>query len=233
MISLYHNEGNGLFVDEAARAEVGRASLLTLGFSCFFYDYDLDGWQDIFVSNGHIEEDVERVQKRIKYRQPPHLFRNVGNGKFTDVNAQMGASFNTPRVGRGAAYADIDNDGDLDLLVMTNSGPALLYRNDGTTNNSLRIQLHGTRSNRDGIGATVRVTSTGGKQSQLMKGGGYLSTSELVLTFGLSNENRAQSIEVIWPSGQTDRISNVDAGQTVIIEEGKGIVGSRKFNKRS
>jgi hypothetical protein len=232
MMSLYHNEGNGLFVDEAARAEVGRASLLTLGFSCFFYDYDLDGWLDIFVANGHIEEDVERVQKRIKYRQPPHLFRNLGNGKFTEVSQQMGQSFNVPRVARGAAYADIDNDGDLDLLVMTNGGPALLYRNDATTNNSLRVELRGTKSNRDGIGAVVKVTSGRDKQSQMMKGGGFLSTSELVLTFGLAKEPKA-FVEIAWPSGQLDRLSNVDAGQTIVVEEGKGITSKRPFGKRS
>jgi enediyne biosynthesis protein E4 len=233
MMSLYHNEGNGLFVDEAARAEVGRASLLTLGFSCFFYDYDLDGWQDIFVANGHIEEDVERVQKRIKYRQPPHLFRNLGNGKFAEVTEEMGASFDSPRVGRGAAYADIDNDGDLDLLIMTNAGPALLFRNDGATNNSLRVQLHGVKSNHDGIGAVVKVTSGKDKQSQMLKSGGYLSSSELVLTFGLGKEAKANSVEVVWPSGQVDRLSNVDAGQTIVVEEGKGIVGNSKFAKRS
>ncbi len=233
MMSLYHNEGNGLFVDEAARAEVGRASLLTLGFSCFFYDYDLDGWQDIFVANGHIEEDVERVQKRIKYRQPPHLFRNLGNGKFAEVTQQMGSAFNSPRVARGAAYADIDNDGDLDLLIMTNGGPALLFRNDGTTNNSLRVQLRGTKSNRDGIGAVVKVTSGRDKQSQMLKGGGYLSTSELILTFGLAGETKATSLEVVWPSGQIDRLTNVDAGQTIVVEEGKGMVSGRKFAKRS
>jgi enediyne biosynthesis protein E4 len=233
MMSLYHNEGNGLFVDEAARAEVGRASLLTLGFSCFFLDYDLDGWPDIFVANGHIEEDVERVQKRIKYHQPPHLFRNQGNGKFTEVTALMGSAFNTPRVARGAAYADIDNDGDLDLLVMTNAGPALLYRNDGATNNSLRVALHGTKSNRDGIGAKVTVATASGKQTQMLKGGGYLSTSELVLTFGTGSESKAQSVEIAWPSGRTDRLTNIDAGQTVVVEEGKGVVSNRKFGKRS
>ncbi len=232
MMSLYHNEGNGLFVDEAARAEVGRASLLTLGFSCFFFDYDLDGWQDIFVANGHIEEDIERVQKRIKYRQPPHLFRNLGNCKFMEVADQMGASFNSPRVDRGAAYADIDNDGDLDLLVMTNGGPALLFRNDGSPNQSLRIRLQGTRSNRDGIGAVVRISAGNGKQSQMMKSGGYLSSNELVLTFGLGSEKKVSSVEVTWPSGQVDRLSNVDAGQTITVQEGKGVVASRKFGNR-
>jgi enediyne biosynthesis protein E4 len=235
MISLYHNEGSGLFVDEAPRSEIGKASLLTLGFACFFYDYDLDGWQDVFIADGHIEPDVERVQKRIKYRQPPHLFRNNGNGDgFTEVSATLGTSFNTPRVARGAAFADIDNDGDLDLLMTTNAGPVNLYRNDGGTNQSLRVKLIGTKSNRDGIGAVVRVASGSDKQWLMMKSGGsYLSSNELVLTFGLGGNAKASTVEVTWPSGQVDKLSNVEAGQTITVQEGKGIVASRKFAKRS
>ena len=97
MLSLYHNEGNGLFVDEAPRSEVGRATLVTLGFGCFFFDYDNDGWPDIFVANGHIEDEIERVQKRVSYAEPPHLFRNLGGGKFQEVTAQMGAAFASPK----------------------------------------------------------------------------------------------------------------------------------------
>ncbi len=232
MMSLYHNEGNGLFVDEAPRADVGRMSLLTLGFSCFFYDYDLDGWPDIFVANGHIEPDIERVQKRILFRQPPHLFRNLGNGRFEEMAGKMGQSFDTPRVARGAAYADIDNDGDLDLLITTNAGPALLYRNDGATGNSLRVRLLGSQSNRDGIGAVVRVACGDDKQWQMLKTGGYLSASELVLTFGLGGETKASTVEVMWPSGKVDHMSNIDAGQTIVVQEGKGLVSARKFAKR-
>jgi hypothetical protein len=233
MISLYHNEGKGLFLDEAPRSEIGKDSLLTLGFACFFYDYDLDGWPDIFIADGHIEPDVELVQKRIKYRQPPHLFRNNGHGQgFTEVSQSMGASFGTPRVARGAAYADIDNDGDLDLLIATNAGPALLYRNDGVTNHSLRLKLNGTRSNRDGIGAIVHVSSGVDKQWQMLKSGGsYLSSNELVLTFGLGANTKAEQVEVDWPSGQVDRLSNIDAGQTILVTEGKGLVGSRKYGQ--
>ena len=152
MMALYHNEGNGLFVDEAPRSEVGRKSLLTLGFACFFFDYDLDGWLDIFVANGHIENGIERIQKRVKYAQSPHLFHNQGGGKFVETTKSVGPDLGVPRVGRSAAYADIDNDGDLDVLMTTNGGPAVLFRNEGVTNHSLRIKLVGTRSNRDGIG---------------------------------------------------------------------------------
>ena len=235
MISLYHNEGKSLFVDEAPRSEVGRASLLTLGFGCFFFDYDLDGWPDVLVANGHIDPDIQRVQPNVKYAMPPHLFRNLGRGKFSEVTKTLGAAFALPRVARGAAYADINNDGRLDLLLGTNGGRAVLFRNEaaaGTANRSLRIKLVGTKSNRGGIGAVVRLTSAGETQTQMMRSGSsYLSASELVLTFGLRQRDKADWIEVRWPSGQADKLSDVHAGQTVTITEGKGATKSRAYAK--
>jgi hypothetical protein len=232
MLSLYHNEGNGLFVDEAPSSEVGRASLITLGFGCFFFDYDNDGWPDIFVADGHIERDVERVQKRVTYAEPPHLFRNLGGGKFQEVTASLGDVFASPKVARGAAYADIDNDGALDLLVTTNGGRAYLFHNEGTVGHSLRIKLQGVQSNRDGVGAVVRVASGNGAQSKMLRSGSsYLSQSELVLTFGLGASTKADAIEVQWPSGQTDKLTNINAGQTVTIQEGKGLVTSQPYSK--
>jgi enediyne biosynthesis protein E4 len=234
MVSLYHNEGNGLFVDEAPQSEVGRATLVTLGFGCFFFDYDNDGWPDIFVADGHIEDAIERVQKRVSYAEPAHLFRNLGGGKFQEVTAQMGSAFAAPRVARGAAYADIENDGFLDVLVTANAGPAFLFHNEGGTNRSLRLKLVGTKSNRDGIGAVVRVTSGSDKQSKMLRSGSsYLSQSELVLTFGLGTQTKADSVEIQWPSGQVDKLSNLNAGQTVTVEEGKGVVGQRAYGSRA
>jgi len=236
MLSLYHNEGKGLFIDEAPRSEVGRASLLTLGFGCFFFDYDLDGWPDILIANGHIDGDIQRVQPNVKYAMPPHLFRNVGKGNFAEVTKKMGAAFDSPRVGRGAAYGDINNDGRLDLLLSTNGGPAYLFENDatgGTANKSLRIKLVGTRSNRDGIGTLVKATAGGETQSQMMRSGSsYLSASELVLTFGLAQREQAETVEIRWPSGQVDKLTNVGAGQTITVTEGKGITGNRKFGTK-
>ncbi|HEV7520695.1 MAG TPA: CRTAC1 family protein [Candidatus Angelobacter sp.] len=233
MMSLYHNEGNGLFVDEAPRSSIGRASLLTLGFACFFFDYDLDGWPDIFVANGHLDSDIERIQKRITYRQPPHLFHNLRNGKFEQVTASAGATFATSRVARGAAYADIDNDGDLDLLITTNAGPALLFRNDGgNRNHVLRVKLRGTSSNRDGIGAVVRIEYDGEKQWQMLRSGSsYLSQSELVLTFGLGQKIAVASVQITWPSGKIDQLTNVAADQTITVEEGKGTISVKPFSK--
>jgi hypothetical protein len=237
MISLYHNEGKGLFVDEAPRSDIGRASLLTLGFGCFFFDFDLDGWPDVLVANGHIDADIQRVQANVKYAMPPHLFRNTGKGKFEEVTKSLGLAFATPRVGRGAAYADFNNDGRLDLLLSTNGGPVYLFRNDtqgaAASNKSLRIKLIGTKSNRDGLGATVRVTSGGETQTQMLRSGSsYLSASELVLTFGLAQREKADSIEIRWPSGLVDRLSGVAAGQTATVTEGKGITSSRAYEKK-
>ncbi len=232
MVSLYHNEGNGLFVDEAPQSEVGRATLVTLGFGCFFFDYDNDGWPDIFVADGHIEDAIERVQKRVSYAEPAHLFRNLGGGKFQETTAQMGPAFAAPRVARGAAYADIDNDGFLDILVTTNAGPAFLFHNEGGTNHSLRLKLVGTKSNRDGIGAVVHIISGSDQQSKMLRSGSsYLSQSELVLTFGLGAQTKVDTVEIQWPSGQVDKLSNLNAGQTVTVEEGKGVIANRPYGK--
>jgi hypothetical protein len=198
MLSLYHNEGKGLFVDEAPQSAIGRATLLTLGFGCFFFDYDLDGWPDIFVANGHIDPEIQKVQANVKYAMPPHLFRNLGKGKFEEVSNTMGAAFTAPRVGRGAAYADITNDGRLDLLLST----------------------------------VVRLSSNGDTQTQMLRSGSsYLSSSELILTFGLGQRDKADAIEIRWPSGQVDRLSNVPAGQTVTATEAKGQTSSRPYAK--
>ena len=223
MLAVYHNEGNGLFVDEAPRSAVGRASLLTLGFGCFFFDYDLDGWLDIFVANGHIERDIERIQSRIKYAEPPHVFRNSGKGAFALVTSSLGPAMQQPRVGRGAVYGDFDNDGDLDVVLTTNGGPAYLFHNEGGNRNGfLRVELKGARSNRSAIGAVVRVKSASGTQWQMVKSGSsYCSQSELALTFGLGAAARADTVEVLWPSGTRQSFSNIPEGHLVSIEEGR------------
>jgi hypothetical protein len=239
MLSLYHNEGKGLFVDEAPRSEVGRASLLTLGFGCFFFDYDLDGWPDILVANGHIDPDIQKVQVNVKFAEPPHLFRNLGKGKFAEVTKSAGTEFAAARVGRSAAYADISNDGRLDVLLSTNGGPVHLFRNVAAgaskekPNHSVRFKLVGTKSNRDGIGVVARVTSSDGTQTQMLKSGSsYLAANELVLTFGLGQLTKADAVEIRWPSGLVERLSNVNAGQTVVVTEGKGVTGSRAFGSK-
>ncbi len=227
MMALYHNEGNGLFIDEGPRSAIGRSTLLTLTFGCFFFDFDLDGWPDIFAANGHVADDVERVQARITYAQPPQLFRNDGGRRFEEVTAPDTA-LGVPQVGRGAAYADFDRDGDLDVLVTANGGSPRLLRNDGgNENHVLRIRTVGTASNRDGIGARIDVTAGGATRWQVVKtGSSYLSQSEMPVTFGLGDRTRADAVEVTWPSGRVDRIGAVPADRMVTIEEGAGIVDS-------
>ena len=234
MISLYHNEGKGLFVDEAPRSDVGRASLLTLGFGCFFFDYDLDGWPDILVANGHIDPDIQKVQVNVKFAEPPHLFRNLGKGKFVEVTKSAGAEFASARVGRSAAYADLFNDGRLDVLFSTNGGAPHLFRNTavGNANHSVRLKLAGGKSNRDGIGAVVKLTTSDGTQTQMLRSGSsYLAANELVLTFGLEAATKADAIVIRWPSGTMDKLSAVNAGQTVTVTEGKGVTSAKPYGK--
>ncbi|HZR26519.1 MAG TPA: CRTAC1 family protein [Vicinamibacterales bacterium] len=223
MMALYHNEGSGIFIDEAPRSAIGRASLLTLTFGCFFFDYDLDGRPDVFAANGHVADDIERVQSRVKYAEPAHLFHNTGRG-FDDVTPQSPA-LAQPMVGRGAAYADIDNDGDLDVVVTDNIGTARVFRNDGGNRNHwLRVKTVGTTSNRNGIGARVDVTAASTKAWQLVKtGSSYASQSALPLTFGLGPNAEATSITVTWPSGRVDTVGPTKANQTIVIKEGVGV----------
>ncbi len=160
MIGLYHNEGKGFFVDEAPASTVGRASLLSLTFGVFFFDFDLDGYADIFAANGHIEPDINHIQPKVQYREPPLLFRNQGGGRFENVSNDVGADFRRPMLARGAAYADFDHDGDLDVLVSENGGAPVLFTNEGgNRNNWLTFHLSGTKSNRSALGAVVRVES--------------------------------------------------------------------------
>jgi enediyne biosynthesis protein E4 len=226
MLALYHNEGNGLFVDEAARSPVGRDSLLSLTFGAFFFDYDLDGYPDILAANGHIEEQIGRVQPKISYQEPPLLFHNVGGKKFENVSAKVGEAFTVPMVARGAIFGDYDHDGDLDVLFSTSNGPARLLRNDGGNRNHwLTIRTVGTKSNRDGIGAVVRIESASGKQwNTVRSGSSYASQSDLALTFGLGGDTSVKTLQVEWPSGTKQSFASVPANQIITIDESKGIV---------
>ena len=226
MLGLYHNEGSGLFVDEAPSSSVGRSSLLSLTFGVFFFDFDLDGYPDIFAANGHTEVEIERIQPKVKYKESPLMFRNLGKGRFENVSAALGPDFSRPIVARGAAHADFDHDGDQDILVSTNNGPACLYRNDGANRNHwLNVRLVGSKSNRSGLGAVVRVQSASGKQSDMMRSGGsYCSQSDLALTFGLGKDDRVTSLEIDWPSGAHQKLSDVTANQFLTISEEKGLL---------
>lgn len=222
MLGLYHNEGNGLFVDEAPRSSVGRASLLRLAFGVFFFDFDLDGWQDLFAANGHIEEEINRVQPKVTYAQPPLVFRNLGRGRFEDVTLKLGPDIQKPLVARGAAWADFDLDGDPDTLMTSNGGPAVLYRNDAAPpgHHWIGFRLHGRRANRSAIGAIVRIETPSGKQWGVVKSGSsYCSASDLAVLFGLGRDQLVRSIEIEWPGGARQRLTGLAPGRYHHIEE--------------
>ena len=232
MINLYHNEG-GFFIDDAPVANVGSSSLLTLTFGCFFFDFDLDGQLDIFAANGHLEDEINTVQSEVTYAQRPHLFRNTGNSSFLDVVTDAGKDLQKPIVGRGAAYGDIDNDGDWDLLVTTCEGPAYLYRNDTIMNTEvlsnrswIKIKLVGNQSNRNGIGAKVTVKTTGGQQTRTLRSGAsYCSQSELSIIFGLGTSKMIEELIVDWPLSVANKkrhqtlLSDVKVNQHLTIRE--------------
>jgi enediyne biosynthesis protein E4 len=224
MIGLYRFNGKS-YEDIAAQTGVGLASKNSLGFGCAFFDANLDGWLDFAVANGHIDETVRNIRGNVGYAQPPQLFLNSSKGSFHDVAADVGGGFDHDKVGRGLAYGDFDRDGDLDLLLTTNNGPAYLYRNDQVSGNrSIRFRLIGTKSNRDAIGANVRIYGGGLTQSRMVKGGSsYLSQSELPVTFGLEKHDHIERVVIDWPSGRTEEYKNLAAGRTYECVEGKGI----------
>jgi hypothetical protein len=231
MIGLYRAVRPGTYDDISIAAGVGLPSKNTLGFGCAFLDVDLDGSLDLVVANGHIEETVRNIHGNVGYAQPPLLFLNLGGGKFEDFAANADEGFAQPKVGRGLAYGDYDRDGDLDILLTTNNGPAYLYRNENAAGNrSIRFHLVGTKSNRDAIGALVRTFNNGQTQSRVVKGGSsYLSQSELPLTFGLGKRDKIERVQIEWPSGAKDEFTNLDAGRSYHITEGKGLKAGTGF----
>jgi len=234
-LALYRDDGGGLFSDQSLSSGLSEDSLNVLTFGAFFFDYDLDGLLDIFAANGHVADDIGVLRPTLKYREPALLFHNLGKSKFEDVTDRMGPALRRPVVGRGAAYADFDNDGDLDLLLTDNNGPARLLRNDnGNRNDMIRVKTVGTKSNRDGIGAKLTLaTNKGLRQFAMVKSGSsYLSQSELPVTFGLGKpeDGKVASLEILWPSGKKDVIRDLDPNQVVTVKEGTGVVAKQPID---
>lgn len=225
MIGLYRKDNSGNFLDVATQAGVGLTSKDKLGFGCAFLDANLDGALDLVVANGHIDDTVRNIRGNLGYAQSPQLFLNGGRGKFQDVAADVGTEFNLPKIGRGLACGDFDRDGDTDILMTTNNGPAYLFRNDQLAGNrSIKFVLVGTKSNRDAIGASVRIFHEGGSQVRMVKGGSsYLSQSELPVTFGLHKLDRIDRVVIEWPSGKSEDYKNLSAGHAYKCTEGSGI----------
>ena len=231
MIGLYREMKKGVYEDVSTQSGVGLPSKNSLGFGCAFCDVNLDGYLDLVVANGHIDETVRNIRGNVGYAQPPQLFLNDGKGMFRDVASEAGGEFAQSKVGRGVACADFDRDGDVDLLITTNNGPAYLYRNDqGAGNRSIRFHLVGTKSNRDAIGAEVRIECGGVHQSRMVKSGSsYLSQSELPVTFGLGKRDQIDRVVIQWPSGRSEEYQRLAAGKAYQCVEGKGITGLGGF----
>jgi enediyne biosynthesis protein E4 len=235
--TLFHNEGKGLFVDVSYPSGLGEATIPFLGWATFFMDYNNDGWKDLFCVNGHVYPEVDRLFKGASYRQRPLLFENLRNGKFRDASLEVGlGAFQLP--GRGGAFCDFDNDGDLDVCIVNIDERPVLLRNDGgnAAGNWLQVKTVGTKSNRDGIGALVKVIADELTQyDRVRTGGSFLSGNDMRLHFGLGEREEADAVEVHWPSGAVDRLTRVRANQVLVVQEGKGQIPSpyRPFLKRN
>jgi enediyne biosynthesis protein E4 len=223
---LYRNSQDGTFTDETYRSRIGNKAVLLSGVAAKFLDYDNDGWNDILQLNGAMLDNVALYHGEVSYKEPLLVYRNLGKGEFDKVSDSLGPDFMRPIVGRGLATADYDNDGDIDV-VTNNRGdfPSLLRNDGGNANNWLTVQLVGTKSNRDGIGASLKVTSEGFAQVEQAKGGmSYMSASDPRIHFGLGKRATIASLEITWPSGQIDRLTNVPINQIITVQEGAGLI---------
>jgi hypothetical protein len=227
LTTLYRNYGGG-FEAASLRAGLG-VNRKYVGFGVDFFDFDNDGWQDIFIANGHVYSQLATRKLHLTYRQPNVLYRNTGNGRFQDVSASAGPAMSAENLGRGCAFGDFDNDGDVDVLINNMDGPPTLLRNDGgNRNNWISIKCTGTRSNRSAVGTRVKVTSGGRTQiDEVMSGSSYYSQSDFRLHFGLGGATTAESVELAWPSGLKETFRDLPANRFFVIQETKGIVSSR------
>ena len=226
---LYRNLGDGSFEDSTFAARLGYATFRYSGFGVCFIDYDNDGARDIFMANGHILDNVELYHAETRYAEPKLIYRNNGRGLFENKSDSLGPDLALPRVSRGSAVADLDNDGDLDILVSNNGQqPQLLLNEGGSANHWLEISLVGTRSNRDGVGARVKVTSGDLVSYDQRKGGrSYQSAHDGRLHFGLGSRTKVDSIEIRWPGGTVETLRNIEVDQTITIKENGGITPGR------
>jgi len=224
---LFGNEGNGFFSDVTYASGIGEKTLSYFKWAVEFIDYDNDGFQDVFIANGHLQDNIQLFYPNVTYEQQNQLFRNEGDGTFTEVTHQSGEGMLKRKSSRGAAFADYDNDGDIDIFINNSNQTAELLRNDGGDNNHwLIIKTVGTRSNRDGIGARIKVVSGSLSQIKEVKSGSsYLSQSDKRVHFGLGKHSKVDLIQIRWPSGLVERIKNVKVDQILTITEGKGAEG--------
>jgi enediyne biosynthesis protein E4 len=230
---VWHNQGKGLFEDVSDWVGIAEPTRQVLSFGGGFFDFNNDGWQDLFIANGHVYPEVERVSPDVRYKQINSLFRNDGKGKFVEVTKISGPGFATPYAARGAAFADFDNDGDLDIVVANNGDPPLLLRNEGGTGNHfLNLKLVGTASNRDAMGARIQLRAGGLSQIREIAGSGsYLSQSDLRAHFGLAQSTHAESLDVWWPSGRRQVFRDLAADRFYLIVEGSDQLAPQDFRR--
>ena len=229
---LYHNNGDGTFDDYTYRSGIGNKAILFSGVSMKFLDYDNDGWPDILQLNGAMLDNVSLYHSEVSYKEPLLMFRNLGKGRFEKVANSLGPDFNRPIAGRGLATADFDNDGDIDI-ALNNRGdlPGILRNDGGNANHWLEILLIGTKSNRDGIGSSLKLTAEGVTHVEQSKGGmGYMSASDPRIHFGLGRRTKIDALEITWPSGQVDKLTSIPVDHIIAVREGVGIV-PRNFPK--
>jgi enediyne biosynthesis protein E4 len=217
---LYRNNGDGAFHDATLQAGLG-INTRYVGFGVGWLDFDNDGRKDIFIANGHVYPQIVGRKLHVSYKQPRLLYRNLGNGRFADISANAGPGITAPNLGRGCAFGDLDNDGDVDIVINNLDGPPSLLRNDGGNRNHwLSVKCIGTRSNRSAIGARVRVVAGGRLQiDEVMSGSGYYSQNDLRLHFGLGAVQQVDLVEVAWPSGARDVLRDVVADRSIVIRE--------------
>jgi enediyne biosynthesis protein E4 len=227
---LWHNDGKGNFDEVSDEAGITGATHNVLSFGGGFIDYDNDGSLDLFIANGHVYPEIEQASPGTHYKQVSSVFHNEGHGKFVETSKETGVADQTPHAGRGVAFADFDNDGSIDVLVANNGDPPLLLHNGGNENHFINFQLVGTKSNRDAMGSRVRVVS--GELSQIREiagGGSYLSQSDLRANFGLGKATIAQTVEIKWPSGQTQTFHDVPGNKFYLVTEGQNELRLQQF----
>jgi enediyne biosynthesis protein E4 len=236
--SLYRNTGGANFEDTTFTAGLGRHTQF-LGWGCGFFDMDNDGWPDILICNGHVYPEVEQLKTEAGYPQQKLLYKNLRNGRFDDVSLHAGSGITVPVASRGCAFGDFDNDGDIDVVVNTvNDYPQLLRRDSTLNHNWLKVRTIGTKSNRSGIGARLRcVTHPPGEAKphqqidEVRSGGSYISQNDLRIHFGLGQAEKADLLEIRWPSGQLDTLKDIKPNQLIFVKESEGIVRTMQFDR--
>jgi enediyne biosynthesis protein E4 len=230
--TLYRNTGKAVFEDVTFPAGIGTTTRW-LGWGCGFLDVDNNGWADIFLVNGHVYPEVERLTTEAGYAQRKVLYRNLQNGRFEDISDRVGSSVMQPTAARGCAFGDYDNDGDIDILINpVNAMPELLRCDSTNQNNWITIKTIGVKSNRSGIGARLKCVSEDGNQiDEVRSGGSYYSQNDLRVHFGLGKRDKVKTLEVRWPSGQVDTLSDIAANQFITVKEGAGLLRATPVNK--